>query len=367
MLLLPLLALAAPVAVLAQSTVSSTSTGAPTSSLNSTSPSTTLTGTVVSVTSSAASSTSTSLPPAPTANSTTSASQEVQLWITSGELTMCEMATFAFTGPAVSKSCGVFVTNTSTYLQQIPLGGTFSSLTAGTFSWLVDLPAGLSVEVQFWVTINGGVQQYTVHNQVVKDSGNNSCLATGSGQNTLSIISYASYLNESYTYTAPSASSTSHKSSNAGAIAGGVVGACAGLALVVLIAYFFYRRRKFSVPPPPSGFDGEGEDGKAYGAWPAEGSVAGGQYGQSTYAQRMVQQYSGQGQVQAVAPGGVVPYQARPTAAEPMPSTTSSPPPTSPSPGNEYGHCSTRGTEGLEDPSAFLARSTGPGSPRNTA
>jgi hypothetical protein len=33
-------------------------------------------------------------------------------------------------------------------LQQIPLGGEFTSLTGGTFPWLVDLPAGLSVEVQ---------------------------------------------------------------------------------------------------------------------------------------------------------------------------------------------------------------------------
>jgi hypothetical protein len=34
-------------------------------------------------------------------------------------------------------------------MQQIPLGGEFTSLTGGTFPWLVDLPAGLSVEVQF--------------------------------------------------------------------------------------------------------------------------------------------------------------------------------------------------------------------------
>ena len=40
-------------------------------------------------------------------------------------------------------------TDTSTYLQQIPLGGGFTSLTGGTFPWLVDLPAGLSVQVQF--------------------------------------------------------------------------------------------------------------------------------------------------------------------------------------------------------------------------
>ncbi|BGP55888.1 hypothetical protein JCM8202v2_003495 [Rhodotorula sphaerocarpa] len=97
-----------------------------------------------------ASPSSSAIGPAPTANSTVSSGQQtVALWAPAGELVMCRSAEFAFTGPAVPKSCGVYVTNTSTYLQQISLGGDLTALTAGTFSWFVDLPAGLSVEVQF--------------------------------------------------------------------------------------------------------------------------------------------------------------------------------------------------------------------------
>ncbi|BGP16706.1 hypothetical protein JCM10213_009123 [Rhodosporidiobolus nylandii] len=334
----PLVAFAAllPIA-LAQTSTSSdfaSSSSDSTTTLTSTSTST-LTNTVVQ-TRGSSSTTSTSKGPAPTANSTAAtANSGLELWLTGGELRMCEMATFAFTGPAVPKTCGVFVTNTSTYLQQIPLGGTFTSLTAGTFQWLVDVPAGLSLEVQLWVTINGGVSQYTLHDLVVQEGQNNSCLATGPGQNTASIISYASSLNESYVYTA----------NNTGAIAGGVVGACIGLALLVLGAYLVYRRRKHSrLPPPP---DGEKPYGSEYGVYPAPG--------QPTYAQLVAQQYT----------SGVVPYQqplVTGTAMEPMPapSPSLSAGPHSPgTPTGEFG--ARRGTDGLADPNTFVSRSTGSG------
>ncbi|GAA5908110.1 hypothetical protein JCM6882_005943, partial [Rhodosporidiobolus microsporus] len=247
-----------------------------------------------------------------------------------------------------------------TYLQQIPLGGTFTSLTAGTFGWLVDIPAGLSLEVQFWVTINGGIQQFTLHNQVVQNSGDNSCLGTGQGQNTQSIISYASSLNASYTYTPPTATSTSKGGSNAGAIAGGVVGGLAGLALLVLGAYFVYRRRmrNLSAPPP------EGEKPYYYGEGgvPVYGTPP---PGQPTYAQMYVQQYGGNG-TELGSQGGVVPYQPKKQtgmAMEPMPPSS---PITSSSPAggassSEFG-ARRGGTEGLEDPSTFLSRSTMSGS-----
>lgn len=70
------------------------------------------------------------------------------------------------------------------------------------------------------VTLNGQVNQVTIHGLVVQESGDNTCLATGpgahlclrnyrdarahhlssAGQNTQSIISYASTLNSSYTW-----------------------------------------------------------------------------------------------------------------------------------------------------------------------
>ncbi|GAA5967627.1 hypothetical protein JCM11641_005714 [Rhodosporidiobolus odoratus] len=309
----------------------------------------TLTGTVI-ATSDSPSTTSTSSIPAPSANVTNGVDQDVRLWLVEEELRMCDRVTFAFTGPALAKTCGVFVTNTSTYLQQIPLGGNFASLTAGTFSWLVDVPAGLSLEVQLFVSINGGVSQYTLHNLMVQEGDNNTCLATGPGQNTQSIVSYASALNSSYTYEPPKAPSPSKKGSNAGAIAGGVVGALVGLAAIILIAYLIYRRRKRSIQPPPPDGEKPYDWGGSQVAYPAPG--------QPSYAQMIAQQYN----------GGVVPYQsARPTsaglAAEPMPAP-GSPGPNSPHAGlshsnSEFGTTAHRGTEGLENPNTFVSRSTG--------
>lgn len=70
------------------------------------------------------------------------------------------------------------------------------------------------------VALNGQVEQVTIHGLVVQESGDNTCLATGpgafllirkrqsrwtnvapyTGQNTQSIVSYASALNSSYTW-----------------------------------------------------------------------------------------------------------------------------------------------------------------------
>ncbi|GAA5820742.1 hypothetical protein JCM11251_003135 [Rhodosporidiobolus azoricus] len=319
-------------------------------------------GSVISASSAAASSTSTSVPPAPTGNVTDGVDQSVYLWPPSDGLVMCQRIEFAFTGPAVPKSCGVFVTNGTTYLQQIPLGGAYSSLTAGTFSWLVDIPAGLSLAVQFWVTLNNAIQQYTLPPLIVQDSGDWSCLATGPGQNTQSIISYASQLNESYVYTPPKPPSEAKGGSNAGAIAGGVVGGLAGLALLILGAYYIYRRRTRNLsPPPPDGLDG----GEKY-YWNEAGVPV---YGtpppaMGTYAQMYAQQYQGGGQQQQA---GVVPYQPKNQTAmamEPMPAPSSPTAPGSPAVGGTASDFGGRhgGTEGLEDPSTFLSRSTMSGS-----
>lgn len=50
------------------------------------------------------------------------------------------------------------------------------------------------------VTINGQISQYTLPNMVVQEGQDNSCLGRNVGQNTQSIISYASSLNGSYVY-----------------------------------------------------------------------------------------------------------------------------------------------------------------------
>jgi len=52
------------------------------------------------------------------------------------------------------------------------------------------------------VTINGQISQYTLPDLIVQEGQGNSCLGRNVGQNTQSIISYASSLNGSYIYTA---------------------------------------------------------------------------------------------------------------------------------------------------------------------
>ncbi|BGP25122.1 hypothetical protein JCM10295v2_004042 [Rhodotorula toruloides] len=218
------------------STITLTRTGTDTSTITSS-----VLDTVVSASSTSASS---SALPAPTANVTTGSDQTLRLWQPKSGLVMCQRAEFAFTGPAVPKTCGVYVTNSSTYLQQIPLGGSVTSYTAGTFSWLVDVPAGLSLDIQIWVTLNGQVDQITIHGLIVQESGDNTCLATGPGQNTQSIISYASALNSSYTWH-PQTQRNANLVWRQGheRIAGGVVGGVLGLALVALLGVWFLRRR----------------------------------------------------------------------------------------------------------------------------
>ncbi|KPV75038.1 uncharacterized protein RHOBADRAFT_44552 [Rhodotorula graminis WP1] len=318
-------AFASLVAVLAQSSTTSDSSSA--------SLATTITGggTVVSTsaaTTSAASSTSVDIP-RPTANLTSGANQDLRLWPPVGGLKMCERVTFAFTGPSVPKTCGVYVSNTSTYIQQIPLGGAYTSLTAGEFGWLVDLPAGLSVVVQF-------------------------C------QNTQSIISYASALNTSYVYTPPSAMSDSKSSSaNVGAIAGGTIGGVA-LLLAALLGVYLLRTRhraRTASPPPPDGEDK---------AWePGTGSLS--------YAQLVAMNYAGQGHGQGLGTAQVEPYQShhlqQPSAfaAEPMPATpaptTPSRTPLSPGGTTEFGAAPSAGTgkgsatTGLANPASFASRS----------
>ncbi|TNY23587.1 hypothetical protein DMC30DRAFT_423629 [Rhodotorula diobovata] len=355
-------ALAGLATVLGQSSTSSSLGDAAASSFASVA--TTITGGVVSTAATAASTTSSVDVPRPTANLTTGATQDLRLWAPESGLTMCERVTFAFTGPSVPKTCGVYVTNTSTYIQQIPLGGTYTSLTAGTFSWLVDLPAGLSV-VSTGVTLNGAVTQYSLPAIIVQPSSDNSCLGTGQGQNTQSIISYASALNESYTWTPPSATSTSKGSTpNVGAIAGGTIG---GVALLLALALGLYvlrtRHRARSAPPPPPGLE-LGEDAKAWD-YAARGGLS--------YAQMVAMSYNGSAATAAA------PYQAQQQpsgfAAEPMPAT---PPPTTPG-SHSHSHGRTAlspapggtselsgptatpstgtGTTGLDDPASFVSRS----------
>ncbi|ORY52825.1 hypothetical protein BCR35DRAFT_18455 [Leucosporidium creatinivorum] len=186
-----------------------------------------------------ASKTSTSTPAFPTANSTTTSSSDLYLWVP--ELVECEEAVLAFRGPPVSKTCGVYVTNTSSFLELLPLDGSFTSLTTATFGWLVDVPAGLTVNVQIFASYNGKTISYTSNPIVVSAGNSTSCLATNEGQNTQSILSYASSIDPSFTY-GPSSTASTGSSTPVGPIAGGVIGGVAALTIVAFALFFFKRR-----------------------------------------------------------------------------------------------------------------------------
>ncbi|GAA5864188.1 hypothetical protein JCM3774_001251 [Rhodotorula dairenensis] len=324
--------------------------------------------------------------PAPTANTTTSTSQQVRLWGPKEGLVTCRQVDFAFAAPAVPKSCGVYVTNTSTYLQQIPLGGDFTPLTSGTFSWLVDLPAGLSVEIQFWVTINNRVEQYTLHNLVVQPGENTSCIATGPGHNTQSIVSYASSLNSSPT---AAATAKSDRGPPVAPIVGGVVGGLGGLALLFLLTCFCLRRRRHTRSqqlPPPLG-DNNGPEGDKAGITHAQMVARSYQdYNPTDVATTANQSGVGSGSPTATRSGGQVapvPYVTQ-TEMRPSRSVTtlrtadfvdagrsgpdSSSSPISPSSGSLVAHPAVpvpyvsqrergnEGTQGLDDPATFSTR-----------
>ncbi|GAA6011900.1 hypothetical protein JCM11491_000096 [Sporobolomyces phaffii] len=309
--------------------------------------STTLSQSIVTSGLSSASATSTSLPTRPTANSTSGETQGLFLWPPQGGLRQCERVSFAFTKPAVPLTCGIYVTNTSTYLEQVIIAPSYNNLVAGTFSWLVDMPVGLPVNVQVFVTLNGQIQQYTLPSLVVQEGQDNSCFGRNVGQNTQSIISYASSLNGSYVYTAPAVSSTnvnpqrSGGTLSGGAIAGIVIGVFAGLALLILLTFWLKRRQRRRE---------RAEDAVTgrYGSNQHHGASS------TTYAQNYAQTVmSGGGSTRPSIPPH--PQSNRPVA-EVM-STT--PPPRAVAPGSpmksEIGMG--EGTHGLADPNSFVTRS----------
>ncbi|POY75078.1 hypothetical protein BMF94_1707 [Rhodotorula taiwanensis] len=332
---------------------------------------TTLTRTVMSASSASGNATltktsSTIAPAAPTANTTSTTEQSVRLWPPRGGLVVCERVEFAFTGPAVPKTCGVYVTNASTYLQQIALGGEFSSMTGGTFSWLVDLPAGLSVEIQLWVSLNNQVQQFTLHELVVQPSDDTSCIATGAGQNTQSIVSYASSLNSSWIYQAPATTDSSDRQSGSkiGPIVGGVVGSLGGFALVLLAIYLVCRRRARAIQPPPQiGFDSAYGDKSTYGdpasmthaqmvALSYQGQQAGGSPLECGRQTPLVPYFSPQGEAASSFDSPV-----RAGTAPELMDVASHHGGTAPAPTPDVVPYSPRvGTQGLDDPATFSAR-----------
>ncbi|ORY54990.1 hypothetical protein BCR35DRAFT_316053 [Leucosporidium creatinivorum] len=208
-------------------------------------------------TSSAASSSSTS-------NSTSSTSQAVSPTVELPPLVQCAYATFSFTCPeqfvGMPKHLGFYPSTTSNWIETYDLPSAYDSLTEGSFTWLVDLPVGLSVAAMFYVTdtsANGAIPgngSASTSDGVVIAGTSSSCLAQNVGASTTVVVSYASKFDPTFVWSASakqtSAAAGSSDSSSGGggsstpigAIVGGVVGGIAAITIIAVI--LFYLKRK---------------------------------------------------------------------------------------------------------------------------
>ncbi|GJN87688.1 hypothetical protein Rhopal_000643-T1 [Rhodotorula paludigena] len=137
------------------------------------------------------------------------------------------------------------------------LPSVYDERTNGTFTWLCDLPAGLSVAAMFYVVQDGasgtnGAQASTVDALINAGSSGTSCLGTNDPSSQGGILSLASSLDPSFSYTADGSQASNGASNGSGdeddggapigAIVGGVVGGVVGIG--VIAALLFYLRHK---------------------------------------------------------------------------------------------------------------------------
>ncbi|GAA5971865.1 hypothetical protein JCM3765_004707 [Sporobolomyces pararoseus] len=176
-------------------------------------------------------------------------------------LNSCSPSSWIYTAPIGPKYLGFFVSGTDRFIETFKLPSVYDEKTEGSFVWMCDFPPGLSVAAMFYVIEEGATgtngHQTTTPDTLVNapassDGTTNQCY----GQNDLGaqkgILSLASSLDPTFTYTAGSSSSTSANGSSnnkgsgnstpVGAIIGAVLG---GLTLIIiLILLLIYLRRK---------------------------------------------------------------------------------------------------------------------------
>ncbi|GAA6057395.1 hypothetical protein JCM3770_000742 [Rhodotorula araucariae] len=161
----------------------------------------------------------------------------------------CEYATWTYTAPVGPKYLGLYLSGQSDFIETYPLASVYDSRTNGTFTWQCDLPAGASVAAMFYVLQDGasgtGGNQASTPDAVINAGSTTECLGTNDRSYQAGILSIASSLDPSFSYTAnPSSSSAISSGKSAGgdssvggktpigAIVGGVVGGIVGIALV---------------------------------------------------------------------------------------------------------------------------------------
>ncbi|KAK4051281.1 hypothetical protein OIO90_004762 [Microbotryomycetes sp. JL221] len=170
-------------------------------------------------------------------------------------LVQCSYATFSFTCPenlvGLPKHLGFYPSSASAWIETLHLGTQYDELSEGTFSWLVDLPVGLSVAAMFYVTDpekNGAIPtngSASTSDTVILAGTKSDCLAGNAGASTSSIVAIASDFDPTFVWTgaqaSPTGSTLPNTSSGGGISSGAIVGAViGGIALVAMIAIFLF-------------------------------------------------------------------------------------------------------------------------------
>ncbi|GAA5936938.1 EGFR-like transmembrane domain-containing protein [Sporobolomyces koalae] len=183
----------------------------------------------------------------PTTNSTIKTSINLPSVISA-----CSPSSWIYTAPVGPKYLGFFVSGTQTFVETFALPQAYDDKTEGSFVWNCDLPPGLSVAAMFYVIESGatgtnGHQTTTPDIQISAGTSGDQCYGQNDPGNQKSILSLASSLNPTYTFTAQNGSNGSSNGGNdsstpVGAIVGGVLG---GLALIIVLALsLIYLRKK---------------------------------------------------------------------------------------------------------------------------
>ncbi|GAA6006963.1 uncharacterized protein JCM10292_000375 [Rhodotorula paludigena] len=184
-------------------------------------------------------------------------SASVRTTISLPPLYSCQYSTWTYTAPVGPKTLGFYVSGTQTWIEQYRLPSVYDERTNGTFTWLCDLPAGLSVAAMFYVVQDGasgtnGAQASTVDALINAGSSGTSCLGTNDPSSQGGILSLASSLDPSFSHTADGSQASNAVANGSGnddggsapigAIVGGVVGGVVGIGIIA--ALLFYLRHK---------------------------------------------------------------------------------------------------------------------------
>ncbi|GAA5971342.1 hypothetical protein JCM11641_008314 [Rhodosporidiobolus odoratus] len=172
-------------------------------------------------------------------------------------LYQCGQSTWTYTAPVPGpKYLGIYLSGTSNFIETYALPAVYDDYTNGTFTWKCDLPAGASVAAMFYVVQDGASgtngQQASTPDAIINAGNSGSgCLGTNDPDSQPAILSLASSLDPSFTYSSDGSSPTSASSggggggggsTNIGAIVGGVVGGVCGIAVVALALIYLKRK-----------------------------------------------------------------------------------------------------------------------------